>query len=548
MTRGNPGSGLIRRDCSSALGTAFYRWFRIGLGAHYHRQRSQLWALSRHSELLGLDQLDRIRRKLLGCPASCQRCVFRTHYSNSIESFQPLVPGTQRVLMYSCGPTVYSYAHIGNFRTFLFADLLRRVLERDGYEVRQVMNITDVGHLTEDHVADAAGEDKLMAAARAAGWDPYRLANHFREAFEEDARTLRLRNYASTDAVDVSLHPRATNFIPEMLAMIQRLMDGGHAYTDALGQVYFSIASFPEYGALSGKKLDELDVGSRIGVRSEKRDPRDFALWKVDGAHLMQWDPHSSEGWPETEWKRLQSLLPSGVRPEIKKGFPGWHIECSAMSQACLADAIDIHTGGEDNIFPHHECEIAQTCCASDISVPGIAKGDAPRRSFSRYWVHSRHLLVDGRKMSKSEGTFLTVRDLLDPEAADRADVAERLRALGFDEGRARGEDVRLALMWGRYNNPMNFSLDLLARARKARARLQALYETVCELAGAEGEAVESIRQSIDHADRAFGEALDDNLNIDVAMANVFEFVTQMNQAELTAADASAVQRELERH
>src|SRR4051794_25957711 len=226
-------------------------------------------------------------------------------YTKAIEAFEPLDPARRTVTLYSCGPTVYSHAHIGNFRTFLMGDLLRRVLERNGYRVRHVMNITDVGHMTQDHLADAHGEDKLAKAARELGWDPYQVAEHFMRAFVADAGSLRFRNYGPGEADDPALHPRATAFIPEMLALIQKLLEGDHAYADSLGQVYFSIATFPEYGRLSGTVLDELEVGARVEVREEKRDPRDFALWKVDPKHLMQWDPHAPDGWPTGDWERL---------------------------------------------------------------------------------------------------------------------------------------------------------------------------------------------------------------------------------------------------
>src|SRR5262245_34011382 len=198
--------------------------------------------------------------------------------TKSTESFVPL-DANGAVLLYSCGPTVYSYAHIGNFRSFLLADLLRRVLERSGYRVRHVMNITDVGHMTEDHLADATGEDKLSKAARELGWDPFAVAAHYERAFVDDAKLLRLRNYSGSDADDRSLHPQATRHIAEMLAMIQVLVEREFAYIDSTGQVYFEVSKFPEYGALSGKVMDELELGARVAVREEKRDPRDFALW-----------------------------------------------------------------------------------------------------------------------------------------------------------------------------------------------------------------------------------------------------------------------------
>jgi cysteinyl-tRNA synthetase len=462
-------------------------------------------------------------------------------YSKALEEFQPLRPGTP-LRLYSCGPTVYSYAHIGNFRTFLMGDLLRRVLERAGHQVRHVMNITDVGHMTQDHLADAHGEDKLAKAARELGWDPYHVAQHFLTAFEADARALRLRNYGGAEGDDPGRHPRATRYIPEMLALIQKLLDRNHAYVDSSGQVYFSIETFPEYGNLSGKVIDELESGARVEVREEKRDPRDFALWKVDPKHLMQWDPHSPEGWPADDWQRLQQLLPAGLDARVKKGFPGWHIECSAMSLACLGDTIDLHTGGEDNIFPHHECEIAQSCAALGVEVPGPT---GPRRSFSRFWVHGKHLMVENRKMSKRDGTFFTVRDLLDPGAAGRADLGPRLLEAGFEGGKVSAPVLRLTLMWSHYRAPMNFSFDLLTQARNAVGRLQSLYERAGELNGA-GAVTPAVQQAIDAGIAAFDEALADDLNMERAMAAVLELVSKLNQLTLSPADGPAVKAALE--
>jgi cysteinyl-tRNA synthetase len=448
-------------------------------------------------------------------------------YSKQVEPFEPLSPDGP-VRMYSCGPTVYSFAHIGNFRSFLVADLLRRVLERNGHQVRHVMNITDVGHMTQDHLADAHGEDKLAKAARELGWDPYRVAEHFMAAFITDARALRMRNYAGADAEDPGLHPRATQFVPEMLSMIQRLIERDHAYVDSQGQVYYSIATFPEYGQLSGKVLDELESGARVEVREEKRDPRDFALWKVDPKHLMQWDP--------------QQEVPAGLDARIMRGFPGWHIECSAMSNACLGETIDIHTGGEDNVFPHHECEIAQSCGALGTVVPGPSTDPAPRRSFARTWVHGRHLLVDGRKMSKRDGTFYTVRDLLDPVAAGRPELRDKLIAAGFAEGAISAQVLRLALMWGHYRQQMNFSFDLLTQAKSAVTRLQSLYDRALELSEGAGKAAADPTGEIIAAGLgAFDEALRDDLDMERAMAVVLDLVGRLNVLDLGKAGGRAV-------
>jgi cysteinyl-tRNA synthetase len=433
----------------------------------------------------------------------------RNTYSKSVEEFAPLEPA--RVTMYTCGPTVYSFAHIGNFRSFLFADVLRRVLERRGFTVRQVMNITDVGHMTEDHLADATGEDKLAKAARELGSDPFAVAAHFEREFVRDAKSLRLRIYQGAEADDRDLHPRATDHVPQMLAMIGRLLDRGYAYTDEHGQVYFEIAKFPEYGALSGKKLDELEAGARVAVREEKRAPGDFALWKVDAKHLMTWPTHDAR---------------------IAAGFPGWHIECSAMSQAHLGDRIDIHTGGEDNAFPHHECELAQSCCADDITTPA-PDGGAPRITFARFWVHGRHLLVDGRKMSKRDGTFFTVRDILAPDETGRPEVAARLVKAGFADGRVPASTLRLALISSHYGLPLNFNNDVLVEAHGFATRMQSIVERLRELAG-DGTPTFAIEEYVSR----FDAALDDDLDVPTALAAVAALIKQLNQTELSPADA----------
>src|ERR1041385_8225489 len=295
--------------------------------------------------------------------------------------------------MYNCGPTVYSYAHIGNFATFLLADLLRRYLEYSGLEVLQVMSITDVGHLTDDALADGRGEDKLERKAREEKKDPWQIARFYEDAFQRDRRLLNI--------LPAHHYPRATEHVPEMIEMIGDLLEKRLAY-QAGGQVYFEISRFPQYGILSGNTPQELLAGARVEEDPEKRSPLDFCLWKKDSRHIMQWD---------SPWGR---------------GFPGWRIECSAMSRKYLGPIFDVHTRSEENIFPHHECEIAQS-----------SGGEG--RIFSRYWLHRRHILVDGRKMSKWEGNFYTLSDLLEK---------------GF-----RGSQVRYALMAGHYRATLNFTL-----------------------------------------------------------------------------------------
>ncbi len=465
-------------------------------------------------------------------------------WSNAVERFVPL-RGDQTVTLYSCGPTVYSFAHIGNFRSFLFADVLRRVLEQHGYRVVHVMNVTDVGHMTQDHLADASGEDKLAKAARELGKDPYAVAAHFERAFVDDAVALRLKSFLGEEGSDPSRHPRATAHVAEMLVMIQKLIEREFAYVDGQGQVYYSVEKFPEYGTLSGKAIDELEVGARVAVRDEKRDPRDFALWKVDDKHLMQWNPHSADGWPAGEWERLRAALPNGVDPRVKPGFPGWHIECSAMSRAHLGDLIDVHTGGEDNIFPHHECEIAQSYGVLGCEVP--APDDAvdagkTRKSFARYWVHGRHLLVDGKKMARRDGTFFTVRDLRDPREEGRPELAERLAALGFPSGKVAPNVIRYALISTPYTQPMNFTFDVLVQANASVERLQSRFDRLREIASEGSAASEEVRALVAQCIAGFDAALDDNLNVPNALAALFEFVTALNQREASLSPGDAAE------
>jgi len=475
-------------------------------------------------------------------------------YTRRLEVFQPLDPRGERVTMYSCGPTVWSYSHIGNFRSFLMADVLRRVLERNGYRVRHVMNITDVGHMTEDHLADAGGEDKLAVAARTLGTDPFKVADFYEREFVHDARALRMKIYRGGEAEDPALHPRATGHIAEMLAAIQKLIENGYAYVDSSGQAYFEVAKFPEYGQLSGKVLDELEAGARVEVREEKRDPRDFALWKVDPKHLMQWDPHSDKGWQVEDWKRFQALAPEGVDKGLRPGFPGWHIECSAMSRAHLGHVIDIHTGGEDNIFPHHECEIAQSYGAYKACVhgPHSAPDEGSRRkTFARYWVHGRFLLVNNRKMAKRDGTFYTVKDLMDPRRNKRDDLAADLEKLGFAGGRVAAHVLRYALISNQYTQPMNFTLEALAAARSSAERLQnrfeRLREAVTNAAVLDREvASDAVIELVNRAEREFDDALNDNLNMPNALAAVFKAVGELNQMQLGHAEAHEALRLME--
>ncbi len=412
---------------------------------------------------------------------------FYNTLTNQVERFEPLSAGV--VKMYSCGPTVYDFAHVGNFRSFLFADLLRRFLEASGLDVWHVMNITDVGHMTDDAVADGTGEDKMQVAARRLKEDkksgkvdegavanpdnPYEVADYFMRAFLDDGRKLGLR-VASEYPQRV---PKATQFISEMQQMIATLISRKHAYVGSDGVVYFSVESFPCYGQLSGNTLEALRIGAggRIDIDNQscKRHPADFMLWKPDPKHIMKWDS------------------PWGA------GYPGWHIECSTMSMQVLeTDVLDIHTGGEDLIFPHHECEIAQSCGATGKDV------------FSRFWMHARFLLVEGEKMSKRKGNFFTVRDIL--------------------SGKATGAPVhpavlRLELIKSHYRAHSNFTAKGLTDSANTVRRLTELGQRLHNACG-------GVPAEFDRAEhpvvKSFMTALANDLNVSEAMAIVHAWIS----------------------
>jgi cysteinyl-tRNA synthetase len=365
------------------------------------------------------------------------------------EPVRPHAPGLVR--MYTCGPTVYRYAHIGNLRTFLLADLVRRALEADGLEVRQVQNITDVGHLTNERFD--RGEDRMLVSARLEDKTPAEIADYYTKAFLEDAASLNLR--------PAHAYPRASEYVPQMIELVARLLDGGHAY-EVDGTVYFSVESFPGYGRLSGNTLDQLRAGHRQeGIDPNKRHHADFTLWKAAG-------PDRIVTWPS----------PWG------DGYPGWHIECSAMSLAELGERIDVHTGGEDNVFPHHEDEIAQSEAVVGHRVVTT-------------WVHGKHLLTDGRRMAKSAGNFYALRDVT---------------ALGHSP-----LAVRLLFLQARYHSPLNFTLDALAGAARALERLRA---RIAEWAGDRrtGQAPGCAAY-----ERRFWAAVDDDLDTPRALAVLAE-------------------------
>jgi len=389
---------------------------------------------------------------------------FRFHDSltREVREFATLEPGVVR--MYNCGPTVYGKQTIGNYRSYVCWDVLRRALELGGYKVRQIVNITDVGHLTIDDVADAGGEDKMELAARRDKLDAWAVAKKYTEHHFECLRKLNI--------LPAERFPRATDHIPEMIAHIEALVRNGHAYATPAGNVYFSVKSFPAYGRLSGNTVEALDAGARVEVLEEKKDPADFALWKRDEKHQMQWD---------SPWGR---------------GFPGWHIECSAMARKYLGDTLDIHTGGEDNAFPHHECEIAQS-----ESLTG--------KTFVNYWLHTRFLLVDGAKMSKSKGTMYTLDDV-----------------------EARGASMRVLryfLLSAHYRSAINFTWEAVDGAKTTVDGLDAMVR------GLASDAARADRPEIaaacDDAGRAFLAALQDDLNISEALSAVHGFRALVNKS-----------------
>jgi len=394
--------------------------------------------------------------------------------TNRLEPFTPLTPATVR--MYHCGPTVYSSPHIGNFRAFLLADLLRRFFEDQGTDVLQVMNVTDVGHMTADD--EDAGEDRMEIASKREKLDPWKIAQKYEHEFLKALEVLHFR---------MPHHiPRATEHIQEMGEIIEGLLEQGYAY-QVDGNVYFEISRFEDYGKLSGKVLDDLEEGARIAVNEEKKNPRDFALWKVDAKHLMQWDAPFKGG---------------------QRGFPGWHIECSAMSMKYLGSSFDIHTGGEDNLFPHHECEVAQSEAYT-------------KKPFVHTWLHVKHLKVEGEKMAKSLGNFFTVQDILDK---------------GYT-----GVELRYALMRVQYRQTMNFTLKGMDEARTAIQRIQNAREKLVRVRdGVEPAGGDDLADSARKADEDFGAALCDDLNVSGALAAVFGLVGEVNRAQPTVDSATA--------
>ncbi len=396
--------------------------------------------------------------------------VFYDTYKRKKVPFEPLQENTVRI--YNCGPTVYGIAHIGNFRANVFSDILRRWLEVKGFKVHQVMNLTDV-------------DDKTIRDSRKAAKSIYDYTEPFIVAFFEDIDRMNIQR--------AELYPKATDHIDEMVDLIQRLTEKGHAYETDDGSIYFSVMSFPEYGNLSGKRLEDLQIGQRVSSDEyeSKDDVRDFALWKA-------WTEEDGDVFWETP---------------IGKGRPGWHIECSAMSMKYHGETFDIHTGGVDNIFPHHENEIAQSRCAVD-------------GEFSRYWMHCEYLVVDGKKMSKSLGNYYTIPDLLEQGYKPR--------------------EIRYVLAGTQYRSQLNFTIDGLNAARQSLARLDEFYENLEGYSSPDDlPADDSVTKIIMSAEKSFEEAMDDDLNVSRAMAAVFNLIRQVNslisQNNLSSSDVEQI-------
>ena len=387
---------------------------------------------------------------------------FYNTYTRRKEEFVPLTPG--EVKMYNCGPTVYDFAHIGNFRAYIFEDLLRRYLEYKGFRVTQIMNITDV-------------DDKTIRDSQAAGISLNEYTTKYREAFFRDVDILNIKR--------ATHYPEATGHIPEMLALIKKLGEKGLTY-EADGSVYYRISSFPDYGKLSGRNSLGLKMGARVDLDEyDKEEARDFVLWK---AHRPE------DG--DVHWDS-----------EFGPGRPGWHIECSAMSMKYLGETFDIHTGGEDNIFPHHENEIAQSEAATG-------------KRFAHCWMHCGYLLVEGRKMSKSLGNFYVLNYLFEK---------------GYDP-----KAVRYILLATHYRQQLNFTLETVDASAAAIKRLQDFIVALRDIKKP-GDCPQA-EALIDQSKRDFEEAMDDDLNIAPALAALFTLVKEINrlQAEGKMTDSGA--------
>ena len=397
------------------------------------------------------------------------------HIYNSMtrrkEEFKPLNEG--KVGIYACGPTVYNYFHIGNARPFITFDVLRRQLEREGYDVTFVQNFTDI-------------DDKMIRRANEEGITVKELGERFIAEYYKDAGALGIR--------PATVHPKATEHIGEIIGLVKKLIDNGHAYAVPSGDVYYRVSAFPGYGKLSGQNMEDREMGAseRLDVETDKENPADFVLWKAQKPG-------------EPAWKS-----PWGM------GRPGWHIECSAMSMKYLGDTFDIHCGGKDLLFPHHENEIAQS-------------EGATGKPYVRYWMHNGFINVDNQKMSKSLGNFFTVRDI-----AKEYDL----------------EAVRLFMLSAHYRSPINFSREQIAAAHASLTRLYTARDNMKHLLGSVQEkeltvAEQEFLAHVKEAEQRFDNAMDDDLNTADALGAIFELVKEANVTLNAESSKAAVEAAL---
>ena len=364
------------------------------------------------------------------------------------EEFKPIDP--PNVSMYVCGPTIYNYFHIGNGRTFMMTDVIRRYLIYKGYNLKYVMNLTDV-------------DDKIIRKANEENIDPKEITNKYEQAFLEDSKRLKIRS--------ADIYPKATDHIDEIESIISSLESKDVAY-NVEGNVFYNVEKFKGYGKLSGKKTDDLEVGARIEVNKEKKNPLDFSLWKK----AKEGEPSWSSPWGE--------------------GRPGWHIECSAMSMKHLGETIDIHAGGNDLIFPHHENEIAQSEASTG-------------KDFVKYWMHFGFLNLNKEKMSKSLGNFFTTRDILDKYPA---------------------EAIRLLFVQSHYGSPLNFSEELLNAAQKGAEKISKLGRTILKGINRNNTSGKLPEFQLNKYENSFNTAMDDDFNTPQATSSIFDFVHDMNK------------------
>ena len=393
-------------------------------------------------------------------------------YNTLTRKKEELIPiNKELITIYVCGPTVYNYFHIGNARPFVVFDTLRKYLEYRGNNVKFVQNFTDV-------------DDKIINKAREEGITASEVSEKYIEEYYKDAASLNVRK--------ADVHPKVSEHIQEIIKFVQTLIDKGFAY-EAKGDVYFSTRKFPEYGKLSGQNIDDLESGARIAMGEVKEDPLDFALWKARKEE------------DEIAWES-----PWGM------GRPGWHIECSAMSKKHLGDTIDVHAGGQDLQFPHHENEIAQSECCNGVP-------------FAKYWMHNGYITIDNEKMSKSKGNFFTVRDILKE----------------YD-----GEVIRFFLLSGHYRNPINFSDALMEQAKNGLGRIENCKENLLYLIkigkGTMNDIEKQAFEDYDKYRQEFIKVMDDDLNTADAISAMFELVTAINTGVKDGATAEFAKKSLD--